>query len=450
MSNKGSWVWIIWIVCAGSRIFSQEAILLEDVRIFNSVRGEMSAPQNILIEKGRIKDIGNIDTTATRIDCSGKFALPGLCDCHTHLATLTTEGAESEKKQLRAFVEGGVVFVRDVGGPVNEMNRMHRQIADGELVGPEIFYCGPMLEKSPLHWAKFNEEMPGFTVAIDTKEDVDRILPDLANQGATLIKTFNKQDPEVYAYLVTKAKELSLQIVHDPGRPVFHPMPIDRALPLGVTSFEHAMAPWPAVLNDTLRNELDRLIEAHAAEEEVATFVMDVFGLGLDSVSVERLDALCAAMKGKNAFLCPTLHVFEEFQKELDEAARAEEPEQAEAVEARRETIATLQEMSHFFVTECNKRQVRLLVGQDGADPIATFSEMELLQQCGVSAADIIKGASLYPAGWMGVDDRLGSIAPGKEASLLVVDQNPLEDIKNLRSTFLVIQKGRPVFQAKD
>ena len=102
-----------------------------------------------------------------------------------------------------------------------------------------------------------------------------------------------------------------------------------------------------------------------------------------------------------------------------------------------------MEQVSRLFVREFAARGVRLLVGQDGNDPAGTFAEMRRLRECGVTEAEIIKGATLYPAQWLGVEDRLGSLSPGREANILVVEGNPLEDIGHLESAVLVVQRGR-------
>jgi imidazolonepropionase-like amidohydrolase len=428
--------------CTSSGARDQDSILLENLSFFDVESGEMRGPLDLLVEGGRIREIGSDAGAALRIDCSGKYAVPGLCDCHTHLVMLTMEGEEHAAAQLRAFVEGGVTHVRDVGGPVELLQEWSGRIAAGELVGPEIFYCGPMLERSPLTWGEHNEELPGFTVAVDTKESVDRLLPELAAKGACLLKTFSKQDAEVYEHLVKRADELSLRIVHDPGGPLFHAVPMDRAMELGVTSFEHAKAPWPVVLKDELREEHDALLARDAGRTEIMPFAMKVFGLGVESVSVERLDRLCETMREKGAYLCPTLRVFD---SRREEGPAEDVPEQAREMQER--VMAAMEEVSRFFVAELSKRGVKLLVGHDGPWPDGIFDDMERMSECGVSEVEILRGATLYPAQWLGVEERLGSISPGKEANLLVLDGNPLEDIGQIRSTFLVLQRGDIVFR---
>lgn len=309
-----------------------------------------------------------------------------------------------------------------------------------------MFYAGPMLEGSPLTFESRNDEFPGFTVAINTAEDVDRVLTDLARQGATCVKTFYKMDPAVYRHPVDVARQNALRIVHDPGPPLFHRIPVDVALDLGVTSIEHAKAPWPVVLTDELREEHDTLVGPETSEMMQMLFMMRVSALGAESISRERLRQLADQMREKHACLCPTLQVFAVMEQVAIEQIKerqglTEVPELMRANIGR--SIAGMEEVSRLIVGELAARGVRLLVGQDGVDPAGTFGEMRRLKDCGVSEAEILKGATIYPAEWLGVDARLGAIAPGKQANILVVDGNPLEDIGNIESTFLVFQNGK-------
>ena len=72
---------------------------------------------------------------------------------------------------------------------------------------------------------------------------------------------------------------------------------------------------------------------------------------------------------------------------------------------------------------------------------------MELLKEIGLSESEIIKGATIYPAQWLGIADQLGSISPNKKASILILNKNPLEDIQNIKTAQLVLQNGKIVFQ---
>lgn len=421
---------------AGEPVPREPGILLANLRVFDAASGAMTPAQDILIEGGRITAMGPEVTApegTDRIDCSGKYAVPGLFDCHTHLSFLTTKGNKETRKILKQFVSNGITQVRDVGGPIDVIAGLSSSVSKGDLTGPEIFYTGPMLEKSPMHWSNFNEELPGFTVGLDTKEDVDRILQELVDNDAGLIKTFNRIDRDVYAHLVETARKHELRIVHDPGMPLFHAIPMDWAIEQGVTSIEHAKAPWPVVLVDDLKERHDALLAEGAEMPAMMELTLEAAERGVESISAGRLERLIDAMLENEVYLCPTLHVFEQMGEERPQEVP---PEQWET---RRKMRAGMVAVGDHFTSEMSRRGVRFLVGQDGSDPDATLAELAHLRARGVPAAEVLKGATLYPAQWLGVEDRLGSIEPGKEARILVLDSNPLEEIENIRTVFLVV-----------
>ena len=125
-------------------------------------------------------------------------------------------------------------------------------------------------------------------------------------------------------------------------------------------------------------------------------------------------------MSEKGVFLCPTLRVFEMMKKQ---------PLMPKGIRE------GLYEVSVLFTTKLAKRRVKLLVGQDGADPEGTLEEMKLMKACGVPEA----------ATWLGVQDRLGAVAPNMEADLVILDRDPLEEIGNMEAVFMVVQRGKIV-----
>jgi len=281
-------------------------------------------------------------------------------------------------------------------------------------------------------------------------EAVEALVPELAWKGACLVKTFNKVSPEIFEHLVKLARVHGLKVVHDPGTPLFHWMPMDRAIDLGVTSIEHAKAPWPVVLKPELQAEHDRLVGPDANRMMQQMFMMKVSQMGVDSVSVERLHRLAGKMKEKNVFLCPTLAVFSNmYDMVLEQVKREQQLDEVPAPMKNmiKNSMDAMNAVSRFFVSEMARAGVKLLVGQDGFKPEGTFRELRLLKECGVPEAEILRGATLYPAQWLGVDDRLGALEPGKQANILVVNGNPLEEIEAAASTFLVIKEGEVIFR---
>ena len=398
-------------------IISEEShIVLSNVHVFDVSGGALTLEQDILIEGTHIKAVGRMDASekdVERIDLSGKFAFPGLFECHTHLGFLTTLKEEEMIGELRTFVFNGITQVRDLGGPIDVLSHMDKRISSGEILGPKMFYSGSMLEKPPLFYTRKNNILPGLQVSISTKEDVDRVLLEFAGKGACMVKTYGKMDLDVYKHILVVAKKLGLRAVHDPGWFLFHEIPMDTAIDLGVRSIEHGIAPWPVVLKDELKKEHDQLMAENADKTTRESFIDKIIKLGVESISMEKLQRLIDKVIENDVYICPTLCIYG--------------PED-------------------IFTKKFIKNKVKILVGHDGPSPSLLFTEMKLLRDRGLSELEIIRGATIYPAKWLGVDDRYGSISPGMLANLVILDKNPLEDIGNFESPYMVIKNGQVVF----
>jgi len=425
-------------------------IIIKQINIVDVKSGEILKDQNIGISNGRIitinrKSLSSSSDSTIIITGDGKFVIPGLFDCHTHISFLTTKGGDSLNTELADFVHRGILYIRDVGGPIDVMSRLKSRISSGELAGPDIYYTGPMLESGPLTWDAFNKVLPGFTVALDTKADVDSLLPLLAKKGAPLIKTFNNIDSELYPYIVEIAKKNNLKIVHDPGRPFFNRVPIDMALEQGVTTFEHFIAPFSYLLKDEYRAEYNTLSGQDANFHQQTAFISKMTKLGVEFISEERLKTLCALMKDKTAVLCPTLRVFRSMIKDIEEQVLKGKVN-GELTNRKKSMISVIP-IGDYIVRMFSANGVKLLVGQDNCEPEGTIEEMVLMSNAGVSNIEVLRGATLYAAEWLEIADKCGSLEQWKTADLVLLNADPLADIANVHDVYRVIQHGRLVQQ---
>jgi imidazolonepropionase-like amidohydrolase len=432
-----------------------KGILLKNVNLLDVEKGVFRRNEDILIEGDRIKEVGKIgpidQQNLTEIDCSDRYALPGLFECHAHLALLTSRDGETrkqivkdlgtseedklERQVLKEFVVKGITQIRDVGGPVQDLKSLKDRVSSGEFLGPDIFYAGPMLEKSPLVWEGQNTALPGFTVAVDSRQDAKSIIEQISKQGASLVKTFNKFDADVFRYLLDVAEEHNLPVTHDPGTTLFQSIPMGTGIDFGISCFEHAKAPWPVVLKSDLKSEHDSLIDADPKVKE--DLRKRVFSLGAKSVSLTRLHRLFDEMIQNDVYCCATLHAVKYMQMQ-----QSEEPDKDKL-----DKLEVLDQMQCFFAGQMVERNVKILVGQDGLIPQFTFDEMRYLDKIGLPEEEIIRGATIYPARWLGIADRYGSISANNKANVLILDRNPLESIQNLRAVHLVLLNGEIAFQ---
>ena len=439
-----------------------QPLLLKSVRIVDTISGEVREPLDMLVSETDIQEIcQSIERDASsvhEIDCHGKFIIPGLFDCHTHLAVLTRQPLEVQKEiydecELREpfhedkldeqvlsdFVRRGVMQVRDMGGPIDTLTGMRERASQHQSAGPDIFFAGPMLEMPPLRGAQMNEHWPGWTVAVTSSADAEERVKSLQRAGVTMLKVFGRFETAVLDSLVRCARQFDLPVTCDPGPTFFHDISVDIGIDLGIRCFEHAKSLWYTVLRDNLRNEHDDL--RGASPDVQKEFVQRLFDMGPESISTSKLRELAETMHETGTLLCPTLHIFK-FYSEKPHVFSDAEPEKFGPI------FAKLFEIGCLIVSELAKYEVRMLVGQDGYIPRFTHGEMVLLSQNGLSSMEVLKGATLYPAEWLGIADKYGSIAAGKKANLVVLERNPIEDIRNAQSVHVVIRDGVVAFRS--
>lgn len=444
---------------------SESTFIINNVNLCDVMTGDVLKNRSILVEQEKIAEIFEsespsalLNRSMVMVEGNGAYAIPGLWESHCHLGSLTAKKDIFRKKfleefesseenwdtfvnqQLKSFVSSGITNIRDVGGPLEGLEELG-MLTKSSNGYPSIFYAGPMLEKSPLLWAAYNEETPGFTVSVDSKEDARAIVNQLEHHGASLVKTFNKFDQHVYAFLLELATEKGLPVTHDPGSPLYHHVPMDIAIDFGIRCFEHGKAPWPVVLTDDLKIKHDAMIMNTTDPDERERIALKIFERGIDSIDSLKLEKLIEKMLEKNVFFCPTLHVGQRrvHDNENNDDISAEEKKQAAI-------FAHMIEVSNFLTTEMVKHNVPILVGHDGLNPAWTWEEMRLLRKCGLSPLDIIRGATIYPAQWLGKNE-LGTISPGKKADILLLTKNPFEDIHDAQSISCVIHAGEIVVE---
>jgi hypothetical protein len=358
------------IILAPTATFCQGAkpdVVVQNVHVFNVARGRFSDLTNIVIRDGVIRAVGRtgIPAGARRIAGNGGYALPGLWDSHVHLAFVTLNSPDSVALILKQFVQHGVLYVRDVGGPTDVVARMHNRIERGELPGPEIFFAGPMAEHSPMNWADNNKVLPGFTVPMDTPEQVDSLVSSVAAAGGTLIKAFGKWDLSLLRRLVAEAKQ------H--GRP-------------RCAETSHVPSIHANTVSDSARG----------------AFARTVIPLGRESLNPDRLNTIAQLWRDRGAAFTPTLRVIDAWRRDPPHRPGFSPDQLARFYSGMWDGASTI-------ARTVASAGVTILIGQDGIDPTGAAEEMAVLVANGVPPAQVLQAATINPARWLGRDDRLGS-----------------------------------------
>jgi len=423
-------------------------LLLKNSSYFDVKSGCFNNNFDILIENDRIKSIKdnkiefqnqNIDKI---IDCTDKYILPGLFECHTHLIMLTKQGDEKLHQVLEQFVKSGITQIRDLGGPLNLIKKISDQAIKNNFSYPDIFFSGPLLEKSPVFWKVINDNFPDFSIGIDTIDDVSNILKELKSAGASVVKTFGKFDLPIYKFLCEKAGISGLRVTHDTGKPtIFHSIPVDSAIDAGVDCFEHVKALWSPSLKPEFKEKYDDLINRQSDADKVNDYIELVLSKGFESIDEEKLDFIIDKIIDNDVYICPTLHISKLYADKYYKDQDCSENEK----ENLRKKFQLYQDIYLHFTDKMAGKKVKILVGQDGFTPEYTINEMMLLKEAGLSNAEIIKGSTFYPSEWLGITDKYGSISENKIANIIILNSNPLSSIANIKDIYKVIKNGKIV-----
>ena len=410
-------------------------------------RGEIVGPRTVLVVDGRITAIGAPETivvpeAATRVDGRGRYLMPGLVDMHVHLFNRAS-GRPPNEWAFPLFVANGVTGVREMACGVADLPTLrHWETARAErrLVGPRVLAAGVVVA--------------GTSVA-DVREQVRKAHA----AGASFVKVFSNLPAPEWRAVMAEARAVKI--------------PVCGHVPREVRALEAARA------GQRSDEHLTQLYEACSTHEaSVFSARRESRGGGSDGVDAEEREVLesfdpqlCAQMAAALAetkqVQVPTLVLpyFEARGSTVgfrenpswpnlrpDEQARWERILRERPVEP--ELAARRWEVSRRIVRELNAAGVRILAGTDAPMPlvypgVALHKELELLVESGLSPAEALRAATIWPAEFLDLAASSGSVEVGKRADLLLLDANPLDAVSNTQRIDAVVLDGRLLRRAE-
>ncbi len=413
----------------------QDAVAFVDVNVVPMDSERLLAHQTVVVSGGRILALGPVGSTpvpvsAVRIEGQGRYLMPGLVDMHLHLVPGVGEPEDPAGQVLALLLANGVTSARALGGPKDTALKVRDRVARGEVLGPTLWVAGPSLHGKSVQ---------------GPEQARQRVREDKA-AGYDGLKTHGYLGRETYDVMVAEARAQGLQVSGHvtPDVGLFH------ALESG-QQVEHL---------DGYLNEL--LPENDAARAEVGQVEV---GDALDRMDPARIPALAEATKRAGVWSSPTLDRFETVtspegveplraRPELRYVPRAavkawtrmvsSDPRMTGVSAERKRKFA---ELRRQVTRELYAAGAKLLVGSDSPQlfMVAGFAmhrEMEALAAAGVPTYGVLEAATRNPAEYLGEADTWGTVAEGKRADLLLLDANPLEDVKHTRDLAGVMVRG--------
>ena len=454
------------LLIAAAPIAAQSAsapapVAFSNVTVVDVRSGALRADQTVVVSGDRITAVGpaasvRVPAGTAVVDARGKFLIPGLWDMHVHVAAPTLA-----RWAFPLFLANGVTGVRDLALSIDGLLRYRRDVTAGTVVGPRIVGSGVLVDGAP-------HVYPGITHVTTTPAAARQIVDSLVSREVDFIKAYEMLRPEVFRALADQARQRRIPLVgHLPLM-----VSAEEGVRAGMRSFEHLRNIDLACSSraDSLRAVAASMIARGQNEPGMrlrASIHAALRPRALETYDEPRCMALLTlfAEHGtwqtanlvlglQGAFRHDTTARIQQWLRYVPDSMRAgwvrtpstrpPTPAQRAAHEAAMRSAAwTLQ-----LVRSMRDRGVGLLAGTDFPNPVMVpgptlHEELALFVRAGLTPIEALRTATLNPALFFEMADSLGTIEPGKLAELVLLDANPLADIRNTTRIRAVVRGGR-------
>jgi hypothetical protein len=384
-------------------------VAIQDVAVVDVSASTVHPHMTVLIEGENIKIIGTAAAVhpppgARIVNGTGKFLIPGLWDMHVHLWY--------RENQLPVFLAFGVTGVQDMGSDFERTSAWRAAIETGKAIGPHIVTAGPPVNGTPSD----DEKLP--TLVARTPAEARQAFDKLYDLDVDFIKVLSGLSRDSYFALAEQARHWHIRF--------------EGHIPTSITAWE--------------------AIDAHQASLE------HLFGV-MKSVSTDdealRFFEQCAI---HDIRISPTLVLWQRM-AHLTDLKLAADPRLKYVPESIRKSWPAFKDENseaykrqiegiYKLVALTTRTKVEVLAGTDTGDPYtipgATLhDELEQLVAAGLSPHQALAAATIAPARFFEWDEAMGTVETGKLADLVLLDADPLIDIRNTRKIAAVFARGK-------
>jgi imidazolonepropionase-like amidohydrolase len=402
--------------------------LLVNARLIDGTGTPAREKISILANGARIIRVAKtIDAPAgaKRIDLAGHTVLPGLVMMHEHInyfsgAAVWNAMPGSVPKLLLA---AGVTTARTAGAEAPQVDlNLKKRIDAGRVPGPRLFVTGAYLNGA-------SGDFLGDTV-VSTADEAAAVTDYWGVRGATSVKVYSAISPQVLAGAVAAARRRGMHVAGHLGE-----IGCSEAVEAGIHTIEHSLT-------------------SCAKDLGVAPDAIGRFRYDPASEKTKRLVALLVARNVVMVATPPTTGPLERSEEELEMLSPHQRARYDEIVRNRPPWLpspsdAAVWDRAHRdFERHFVASGGRLLVGADASDlgavpGYANHSSITALVRAGFSPLEVIRMATRDAAEFLGEGERIGTVAPGKVADLLIVRGAPDKTIEDIRQVVFVFKDGR-------
>lgn len=440
-----------------------EGVLIKNVTAIDAKNG-MQEQTTILIEENKITKIGSTEDfkdieVSNTIDGTGKFLIPGLWDTHIHMVY----DQDLTPAMFDLFLLYGITSVRDTGGEIDLLTPLKQEADNDTKNTPRLKIAGPLLDGVP---TVYNGEgrLPKLGVSVPTISAAREQVLTLQKAGVDILKVYEMLPPEIFTTILKLADSLELPVTgHVPLS-----MDATEAANLGMRSMEHLRnLEFAFVKNwDSLKISRRTMLEnqEQLSGMKLRSNIHDAQrSFAFANEDAERKKEVLAALKHNQTWQVPTLTIITVAAERFFDT-----PEWKETFNLIPDTVGSgwasrlekyaattvspkFREYADWMfktIAELKAADVKLMAGTD--TPIffltpgySLHEELALLVKGGLTPMEALDAATLQPAKYFNMENELGSIEPGMLADLILLEANPLENIRNTTTIQAVIRDGK-------
>lgn len=452
---------LIWPLPDTPRVGTAGDFLVRNVAVVDVRQGTLRRGQDVVLRAGRIAAVaptGSMrpDGSLKTVDGRGKYLMPGLWDMHTHAVKIAPQYTHP------LFVANGVTGVREMSGCMSEPDSFlaciddrkawNRALEHGEGLSPRyVLQTGFKINGG----GEVPEGYPAFFRARNAAE-ARQLVTFYRQAGADFLKPYSELTLETYQLLAAEARRQGLGLAgHRPYR-----VRLEDVLAAGQRSVEH-----PRMFYEEC---FPGAAAFRALPDPMAAYDTAIRWRMIDEHDRAQCAALMDAMARSDTWWTPTLQVLQLSARAGDPSFRNDprlkyvpplftrliwEPEADHSATqptdaAGRQQYTVLYRMAKGHVGQAHAAGVKILAGTDAGDSyvfpgFGMHDELVEFVGAGLTPAQALRSATLDPAVFAGMDDDFGSVEAGKAADLLLLDANPLEDVRHTRRIAGLFFAGR-------
>jgi imidazolonepropionase-like amidohydrolase len=364
--------------------------------------------------------VNNETARVNILNLTGKYVIPGLFDMHAHVAGVRKNSYSQNfsENALEMLLDHGVTTIRSPAGPTNQSIALKHNVSEGNIEGPEIFTAGVLLNGPQI-------AIPFVEKQISTEEQAREEVRLQAAAGVDFVKLYVGLPPNLVKAAIDEAHSQGIRVIGH-----LYMTSWTDAANLGIDALTHGVPVNPFLLPSGDRRE--QFLENGGGPFE------HFLWLDLVDLNSTEIEEMINALVENDIPVDPTLGIYEAMLKDDDiDQDGFSDPQN----HLRWAKVLQLTKIMY-------DKGVQILSGSDipnfGLVPGASLhNELELLVEAGIKPLEVIEIATNNGATALGIDETVGTIQPEKQADMIILSANPVENISNTKEIEAVMIDGR-------